>query len=141
MEKKRRGGPVATVTVAAVAVLMLLNLGPGGFGDGSGSGTGNAASPTTAVQAVQTEAPARHETQPQTAAETEPEKQVILVTISENDYLCDNRKYTLEALLAYLTGLDGDILVEIREDNASLRASRDLTDSLTEHGILFAQQQ
>jgi len=138
MEKKRRGGgPIAAVTVGA-ALLMLLNLGPGkGFGSGEAGepGVQNAVATVEATQETPT-------TQPQAEPETTEamEKRIVLVTISENDYLCDNQKYTLEELLDYLAGIEEDFLVEIREDNASLRASRDLTDALSEQSILYAEK-
>ena len=137
MEKKRGAGPIAAVTVGA-ALLMLLNMGPGhGFGNGGSSDAG-VASPTAAVEATHEAPTTQPQTEPQTTAV--PEKQVVLITISENDYLCDNQKYTLEELMDYLSTIEGEFLVQIQEDNASLRASRDLTDALTEWDILYIEQ-
>lgn len=136
MEKKRKGGGVAAVTLAAAAML-LFTRGPGlGLGDGMGIGNAPADVPTPPAQVEQTQSTTQRETQPETAPV---EKRILLVTVAENDYLYENQKYDLNGLMACITAVEGEFVVEIREDNASLRAVRDLTDSLAEVSISYIQ--
>lgn len=136
-QKKKSGGKlVAGAGVAAIAAALLF-LGPGmGLGLGQGSGQGEGTKPpvsTTAPQNV-TDPTA---TVPQTTADSV--KVIVSVSVVESDYFYQNQKYTLDDLVALLSGMEEGYIVQITDSNASLNAYNNLTAKLTQLSIPYTE--
>lgn len=132
---------IVLAVVAIAAVIIYLGLGGFGFGGGKGDGEGEGDSTAAAVQ--QDEPEETNETEEETTEEAIPvieEIEYINITVSENEYLYQNSKYSLEELLAELESIPDDLPVKITDDNASLNAYRQLTEALDEHGIKYIEE-
>lgn len=127
---KKLGG-LGIVVVIVLLVVLLTSLGSGfGFGPGKGKGEGEGngiAMENTSEQASEAESIATTETVNRTN-----NKLVVAVSVVENDYFYQNKKTTLEDFVSELEALEEDFVVEVTDDNASLKAYKNLTDKLDE---------
>lgn len=70
----------------------------------------------------------------------EKEGKICNVTISENDYFYKNESISLGELVKELDDEEGDIIVEIKDENASLRAYNNLIEKLEEMEIGYTER-
>ena len=124
---------VALIILAVVAVAVLVwGLGFGGFGLGGGKGDGEGAGNTESTAAEQSA---------ETSATTPviEELEYIEITVSGNEYLYQNSKYTLEALIEELTSQELAAPVKITDENSSIKAYKALKSALSEHNIHYIE--
>ena len=135
-------GVIIVVAVVAIAAAIIL-LGLGGFGFGGGKGDGEGEGDRTAAAVQQDEPEETNETEEETTEEAIPvieEIEYINITVSENEYLYQNSRLSLEELMSELDSIPDDLPVKITDDNASLNAYRQLTEALDEHGIKYIEE-
>ena len=154
-EKKRKSsGTKRTVVVTGGAIALIAALFQGigfGFGNGAGFGTGDKNSTTvmnqdnvevdesetdTEKEEVQTEQTENAKEQ----KKDEVERTIVAITVVENDYFYDNKRIALEDFIAVLQGMEENIVVEIKDDNASLRAYQALLDRLEEMELDYIEE-
>lgn len=135
------------VVLAAVAIVAaIIYFGFGGFGFGGGKGDGEGEGDSTSAAFSQDE-PEEEEEEPEETEETTEEAvpvieavEYINITVSENEYLYQNSKLSLEELIAELSNMPDNLPVKLTDDNASLNAYRQLTEALDEHNIKYIEE-
>ena len=131
--KKLLGILIAIIIV--IVILALLGNGLGfGFGKGDGSGEGTRDNNASAVS----DATEDNETKPTT--EDVDKAATIAVTVYENDYIYQNKKTSLDDFIKELKGIDYAFVVEVTDDNASLKAYNNLIEALEEESIEYTEK-
>ena len=144
--------------VLGAMIVMLFGAGScfgGGFGLGPGGGAGDGGNGSGAAEEHQIDTPTGEMiqdlvetteaavTEDVTVEETLPEetegKAVVSVSIVENDYFFQNERITLPDLIEKLKEEGTDVIVSIEEDDASLKAYKDLVNQLKEAGFSFIE--
>lgn len=120
---------------AVVLVVAILYFGfGGGFGGGNGNENGEG---NTKV----TEATLEEMKEKPTDKNADDSKGAILaITIVGNDYFYQNERMDLETLLDTIKQVESNFVVEITDDNASLRAYNDLIDKLEKSYIRYVEK-
>ncbi len=123
---KKKGKKVLGALVLVLIALLALGflIGKYGFGLGTGLGLGEGEKSTQQEYSYE---------------EATSGKSMVAVSVVENDYLYDNKKYSLDDLIAKLKEKD-DICVEITSDNAALKAYNNLTDALKNNKIEYVEK-
>ncbi|MGI6248481.1 MAG: hypothetical protein ACOYJX_03640 [Acutalibacteraceae bacterium] len=62
---------------------------------------------------------------------------ILRISVIENDYFYENERISLEGFIKILQGIQEEIIVEIKDDNASLKAYNNLLSKLDEINIPF----
>ena len=131
--KKLLGILIAIIIV--IVILALLGNGLGfGFGKGDGSGEGTRDNNTSTVS----DATVDNETKPTT--EDVDKAATIAVTVFENDYIYQNKKTSLDDFIKELKVIDYAFVVEVTDDNASLKAYSNLIEALEEESIEYTEK-
>ena len=134
---------IVVAVIAVVAAIILFGFGGLGFGGGKGDGEGDGDSTVAEVSQDEPEETAVTEETEETTEEAVPvieTVEYINITVSENEYLYQNNKYSLEELIIELDSLPDGIPVKLTDDNASLNAYRQLTEALDEHKIKYIEE-
>lgn len=141
--KKRRSTPVGIAAAAAVILFLFSGIGIG-FGSGAGSGNNSIAANADAVP--DSTPPAQPVPTPAETAVASPtpeigttEKATVSVSVVKNEYFYQNRSTSIDALLELLLSFEAGCIVEIVDDNASLKAYNTLIDALNEHDIAYTE--
>lgn len=133
MNCKGGAGLIALIVVAVLVVAVVVwGLGFGGFGLGGGNGNGEGDGNTESVVSDQ----------PTETSVTTPvieELEYIEITVSGNEYLYQNSKYTLDALIEELTSQALAAPVKITDENSSIKAYKALKSALSEHNIHYIE--
>ncbi len=138
-KKKSAKGPIATlvILVGAAAAFLFSD----GFGLGLGLGTGLGLNSSAQTAEADSEPTAEVTVEVTAEAPTAEAQRVIAeVVVSGEDYLYNNQKTDLDALVAELKKLDptAEIIVKA-DDTATLNATTALKERLTAEGIGFAE--
>lgn len=139
------------VVILVVALLLGFIFGSGdGFGLGKGKGDGGEEAGVKNLSNVtiveETEHAEEIETEPETSTEAteknkteKKDKTILEVTVVKKEYLYKNKRIELDDLIEVLTNMDGEVVVMITDDNASLRAYKKLTNKLDELSIPYSE--
>lgn len=73
-------------------------------------------------------------------AENDSEDTIIKVSVVGNEYFNENERVSLDVFISKLEELEGEIVVEIKDDKASLRAYNNLIEKLEELKIPFTEK-
>lgn len=115
---------IIVLVIIAVALTIGNCLGWGkGNGNGSGDGTGNG-------NGTGQETVAAGEDVSGSETEDKYNGAVYAITVSENDYFYDNNRMALEDIEKMLKESEGEKIVEIKEDKASIKAYNKLVELL-----------
>ena len=131
--KKLLGILIAIIIVIVIFALLGNGLGFG-FGKGDGSGEGTRDNNTSTVS----DATEDNETKPTT--EDVNKAATIAVTVFENDYIYQNKKTSLDDFIKELKVIDYAFVVEVTDDNASLKAYNNLIEALEEESIEYTEK-
>ena len=131
--KKLLGILIAIIIVIVIFTLLGNGLGFG-FGKGDGSGEGTRDNNTSTVS----DATVDNETKPTT--EDVDKAATIAVTVFENDYIYQNKKTSLDDFIKELKVIDYAFVVEVTDDNASLKAYNNLIEALEEESIEYTEK-
>lgn len=131
--KKLLGILIAIIIVVVIFALLGNGLGFG-FGKGDGSGEGTRDNNTSTVS----DATVDNETKPTT--EDVDKAATIAVTVFENDYIYQNKKTSLDDFIKELKVIDYAFVVEVTDDNASLKAYNNLIEALEEESIEYTEK-
>lgn len=139
--------------VAVVVVLLLYGFGGGrGGGEGSGEGAGNSKveSGVEKVDSKSDEADVIPTIQPTEELKKEPsedlegtdvfEGAILAITVVGNDYFYNNERVFLGDFLAIVDEVEGKLVVEVKDDNASFKAYNNLLDALDEINIDYVEK-
>lgn len=115
---------IIVLVIIAVALTIGNCLGWGkGNGNGSGDGTGNG-------NGTGQETVAAGEDVSGSETEDKYNGAVYAITVAENDYFYDNNRMALEDIEKMLKESEGEKIVEIKEDKASIKAYNKLVELL-----------
>ena len=115
------------VVIVIIAIAAMLGLGLG-FGNGSGDGKGDG-KPNT----VQEDSKIDESEKPtEKNAEEDNEGVIIKVSVVGNEYFYENERITLDDFISKVKEIEGDLVVEVKDDKASLKAYNSLIDRLEE---------
>lgn len=115
------------VVIVIIAIAAMLGLGLG-FGNGSGDGKGDG-KPNT----VQEDSKIDESEKPtEKNAEEDNKGVVIKVSVVGNEYFYENERITLDDFISKVKEIEGDLVVEVKDDKASLKAYNSLIDRLEE---------
>ena len=64
----------------------------------------------------------------------------VVILVSKDEYFYENAPITLEEIVSMLEDVDGELLVEITDNNATHKAYDKLVDKLTEIEVTFVEQ-
>lgn len=126
--------------IILVIVIILAGIGIGiglGRGKGSGEGDGN----STVEKTQEEESKKDMETEEQSKkADSKNEDLVLAITVVESDYFYENERITLEDFFSELQEVQGEYIVQVKDDNASLKAYNNLIDELEEQKIDYVEK-
>lgn len=129
------------VVIVVIAVVAMLGIGLG-FGKGSGNGSGDGKT-NTSQEAINTEEHNTVEEQTeveQDDVENDSEDTIIKVSVVGNEYFYENERVSLDDFISKLEKLEGEIVVEVKDDKASLRAYDNLIEKLEELKVPFTEK-
>ena len=129
------------VVIVVIAVVAMLGIGLG-FGKGSGNGSGDGKT-NTSQEAINTEEHNTVEKQTEVAqddVENDSEDTIIKVSVVGNEYFYENERVSLDDFISKLEKLEGEVVVEVKDDKASLRAYNNLIKKLEKLKILFTEK-
>lgn len=133
MNNKGGVGLVVAIVLAVIVVGVLIwGLGFGGFGFGGGKGDGEGSGN---VETVGSEQPAETSITTPVIEELE----YIEITVSGNEYLYQNSKYTLDDLISELTSQELAAPVKITDENSSIKAYKALKSALSDNNIHYIE--
>lgn len=150
--KKILGIVIAVIVV--VVILALLGTGLGfGFGSGNGSGDGDGEgtrSNNSSALSEETDGENTKATVAETidanvddtesSAENGSEMITIAVSVFESDYFYQNKKISLDDFIKELESIEENFVVEVTDDNASLKAYNKLIDALEDRRISYTEK-
>lgn len=121
-------------TIILVTAIVILLAGGLGFGSGSGSGSDSHKS-----QFAEDRKQENKETLSGQKTE-ETRKIVIQVSVVKNEYFYENERVELDDLMEKITTLDEKPVVQITDDDASLKAYNKLLDKLDGMDIPYVEE-
>lgn len=125
---------IIVLVIIAVALTIGNCLGWGkGNGNGSGDGTGNG-------NGTGQETVAAGEDVSGSETEDKYNGAVYAITVAENDYFYDNNRMALEDIEKMLKESEGEKIVEIKEDKASIKAYNKLVELLEELEVDYVEK-
>ena len=138
-------GLIVVLIIVAVIIFILVSLGSGlGFGKGSGQGAGDGTSEGNGDYTASTEFNGTENQETSASVSTTPSQPnsptVVAISVVEGKYLYQNKTISLDDFLAELSSFEEAFIVEITDDNATLRAYNKLIDLLKENSINFLEK-
>ena len=137
---------IAVIVIVIIVILMFLlgsglGFGPGGEGsDGDGSGVSKTSMIVDAEEKESLEETLETNTaEIETPVDKGDKALTIAVSVVESSYFYQNKK-TLDDFLAEMKEFDEDVIVEITDDNASLKAYNKLINALEEIAITYTEK-
>ena len=142
---------IAIIAAVGIGVVLWFGIG-GGFGGGAGDGEGDGntkiitntesssdvENDTVVIEEKEEE---KEETEGQNNGATDTfEGAIVNVSVVNNDYFYDNERISLDDFLIILHGIESDLVVQVRDDNASLRAYDELINKLQEEKIRYVEE-
>lgn len=121
------------IVAAIIGIALLIYYGfGGGIGGGKGEGEGNGNTVNSETQ--------EDENTEKDGNEDDYEGAIFSVTVAGNDYFFNNERIKLEDLMEKLETVEGAFVVEIKDDNASLKAYNNLIDRLDNANMRFIEK-
>lgn len=137
---------ILTIVVVIIVVAVLLLLGAGlGFGKGNGKGDGKGDGSAKVENSQNIADNEENKTidvddVSDKASEGKENSIAVKVSIVGNEYFYDNERLSLDELVAEIKKIDDNIVVEIKDDNASLKAYNAMIDALEENSINYIEK-
>ena len=138
-------GLIVLLIIIAIVIFILVSLGPGmGFGKGSVQGEGDGTGEGTGDYTASTEFNGTNNQETTAPIATTPSQPnsptIVAISVVEGKYLYQNKTISLDDFLAELSSFEEAFIVEITDDNATLRAYNKLIDLLKENSINFLEK-
>lgn len=122
---------IAGIIIIAIIVIFFAGI-------GLGPGAGGGADSTSAAEEQQ-ENPAVDDTESPKAPEDSQDETILEVSVVKSEYFFENRSIDLNALLDEIKKTEGNLLVEITDDKAALRAYNQLIDALEDLSVPYEE--
>lgn len=131
--------------VVAVVVLICFGIG-GGFGGGAGSGNSkvmvsdeNSTAKEVVEEVTSTSEPIEETSEVQDGEDVF-DGAVLAINVVGNDYFYNNERISLEDFMVISKDAEGKLVVEVKDDNASLKAYNNLLDGLDAVNIEYVEK-
>ena len=124
---------IKKLIVIVAAIIIILSLLGIGLGFGRGAGKGAESVPGNTSVSSQTSG---------SLSQSENilnDRKIISISVVDNDYSYENKRIALEELTRILAEIEPDFVVEITDDNASLKAYNRLLDALDSLSIPYTE--
>ena len=134
---------VFVAVIAGVFYLIMHGLGKGiGNGAGDNEGDGNTTISTTQESAAfeENDKIIEKDLEGEENSLDNFEGAVIQINVVENEYFYENERITLNDFVNKTKQIDGDFVVEVKDDNASLNAYNDLIDRLEKEAVRYVEK-
>ena len=134
---------VIVAVVAGFIYFIMHGLGKGiGNGAGDNEGDGNTTISTTQESAAYEENDKiiEKDLEGEENSLDNLEGAVIQINVVENEYFYENERITLDEFVNKTKQIDGDFVVEVKDDNASLNAYNDLIDRLEKEAVRYVEK-
>ena len=134
---------VFVAVIAGVFYLIMHGLGKGiGNGAGDNEGDGNTTISTTQESAAfeENDKIIEKDLEGEENSLDNFEGAVIQINVVENEYFYENERITLDDFVNKTKQIDGDFVVEVKDDNASLNAYNDLIDRLEKEAVRYVEK-
>lgn len=139
------------IAALAITVVVLICYGiGGGFGGGAGAGEGfgnskikvsdESSTVTEVVEEVTPTTEPIEESLEMQEGEDVFEGAVLAINVVGNDYFYNNERITLEDFMVIAKEIEGKLVVEVKDDNASLKAYNNLLDELDAVNIDYVEK-
>lgn len=122
---------LVAIVIIIIAVMLGLGLGFGkGSGDGNGDGKANAVQEVSKIEEI-TE---------KELAEEDDKGTIMKISVVGNEYFYENERILLEDFISKVKEIEGNLIVEVKDDKASLKAYNRLIDQLDELKISITEK-
>lgn len=122
---------LVAIVIIIIAVMLGLGLGFGkGSGDGNGEGKANAVQEVSKIEEI-TE---------KELAEDDDKGTIMKISVVGNEYFYENERILLEDFISKVKEIEGNLIVEVKDDKASLKAYNRLIDQLDELKISITEK-
>lgn len=111
-----------------------------GIGDGSGDGKSNSKKSDSTSVSTPADVVENNTKETTLATETTPVKVTVAISVVEKEYFYQNQKIDITSFIEELESIDEAFVVEVTDDNASLRAYNKLIDALDEKAITYTEK-
>ena len=137
--KKKKVSLIVVVLIVGVVVLIIMGK---GIGFGKGEGDGNTKVKTTHEENATIENDTIDEeiTAQNDNAIDANMGAVIKVSVVGNEYFYENERISLEEFINKVGEIDGDVVVEVKDDNASLKAYNSIINELKGKNINYVEK-
>ena len=137
-------GKVIGIIVVIIVIILLFNFFGGGLGGSNGTSheISNVShyTNTSNTEIIQVTPVAEENHREEQSDETdEPLRVIVEISVVENTYIYNNERITLDDFMAHLAGIEKDLTVEIKNDNAAKRAYDNLIKRLKEKKIRYIE--
>jgi len=123
----------ALVVIGLVGLWLLFGSGGGeGGGKGDSEGAGNSSKPTTQEEVVDKD--------DKEQGEDAFDGAILKITVMENEYFYENERITVDEFGDIIKDIDGELIVHIKDDNASKNAYDKLLDKLDSMYVDYVEE-
>ena len=129
------------MAIIIIAIILGLGLGFGlgkGSGDGSGDGTAETTQSTAESDESNNDTTSKELPSKEVADKDEGESSTVKISVVENEYFFENERTTLDDFVSNIQDIES-VVVEVKDDNASLKAYNKLIDRLDELNIPYKE--
>lgn len=135
---------IITVVLIIIAIILFMGAGCGfGLGNGTGAGDGEGTRSMETMQKEEAEAEEIKE-EVENVAEEKTEEVVeylnLKISVVESDYFYENERIALDKLVEKIQSTDGNLMVEVIDDNASLKSYNKLLEALDDLRIDYIEK-
>lgn len=120
---------LVVIVLIAIAVIIL----------GLGVGFGNGGEKTNTIQEDSKTEESEGPTE-KNSAEDDNKRVVIKVSVVGNEYLYENERISLDDFISKVKEIEGNLVVEVKDDKASLKAYNSLIDRLEELKVTITEK-
>lgn len=118
------------VVIVFIAIAVIL-----GFCVGFGNGDGKTNTIQEDSKTEESEGPTE-----KNSAEDDNKRVVIKVSVVGNEYLYENERISLDDFISKVKEIEGNLVVEVKDDKASLKAYNSLIDRLEELKVTITEK-
>ena len=134
-------GTIIVVLVLVIAALIYFGIGAG-LGNGAGDGEGDGNTKTKITEKSDNSEEQKIETTEKEDEDSEDvyEGAILMITVVESEYFYENERIALEDFVAIVEGTEGELVVKIKDDRASLKAYNKLLDELDKLNVEYIEE-
>ncbi len=131
-------GLIGIVIILIIVLVLLAFFGKGfGLATGTGDGGDDGSRVKISTEAEMDNTVEDSSVENEESKEVEEKDTVIQINVVESEYLCDNERIGLDQFVEKVKMIEGNVIVEIKDDNAALKTYNELIEKLDEENIRY----